>query len=112
MAYNEELAHRIRKIFKGKNRISKKKMFGCLSFMLGGHMCCGVLNDDLVVRVGPDGYEHALAQRHVRPMDLNGGSLRGFVFVDPKGFATYDSLMTWIEMGIKFTPSLPPKKSI
>ena len=75
MAYNEDLAHRVREALADRNGVTEKKMFGGLSFMMGGNMACGILKDDLVVRVGPDSHEKALANRHARPMDFTGRGL-------------------------------------
>lgn len=62
-------------------------MFGGLSFLLHGHMCCGVVRDDIVIRVGPDAYQSSLNRPHTRPMDFTGKSLKGFVCVKPQGVA-------------------------
>ena len=72
MAYDENLADRIRKALAGRKGVTEKNMFGGLSFMLGGNMCCGVVREDLVVRVSPGSYEDALAEPHARPMDFTG----------------------------------------
>ncbi len=106
MAYDEKLAKRIRGCLKGRHGISEKRMFGGLSFMLEGNMCVGILGDRLMVRVGAEGYDQALAEPHVKPMDFTGRPLRGFVYVDPEGFRTEDSLMKWIDRGVEFASSL------
>jgi TfoX/Sxy family transcriptional regulator of competence genes len=66
MAYDELLAERIRRTVGQRSRVSEKKMFGGLAFLLGGKMFCGIVKDDLVVRVGPERYEEALGRPHVR----------------------------------------------
>ena len=109
MAYNEDLADRVRVSLAGHRGIAEKKMFGGLSFMLGGNMCCGVVKDDLVVRVGPDGYEDALAEQHARPMDFTGRSLRGMVYIGAEGLQTDKALAKWVMLGVAFAASLPPK---
>ena len=76
MAYNERLADRMREVLADHKDITEKKMFGGLSFILGGNMCCGIVGDDLVVRVGPDSHEEALAKPDARPMDFTGRSLK------------------------------------
>jgi len=110
LAYNEKLAQRIRESLKDKYQITEKRMFGGLSFLLNGNMCCGVINDSLMVRVGPDDYEDALTEQHTRQMDFTGRPLKGFVYVDPEGLTTEESLLKWIDRGIKFASSLPSKK--
>ena len=111
MAYNEHLADRIRKVLADRKNITEKKMFGGLSFMLSGNMCCGIVGDDLVVRVGPDSHEKALAKPHARPMDFTGRSLQGMVYVGPEGYRTDEGLKYWLGQGLSFALSLPPKTS-
>ena len=82
MAYNAEIADRVLKMMVGREDLTERKMFGGIAFMLNGNMCCGVTNDDLMVRVGADGLEDALDQPHARPMDFTGRPMKGFVFVD------------------------------
>lgn len=109
MAYNEEIAVRIRVALAGRKGITEKKMFGGIGFMLHGNMCCGVSNDNLVVRVGADAYDDPLVQPHARPMDLTGRPMKGFVFVAPKGIKDDESLEFWIGRGAGFAESLPKK---
>ena len=111
MAYNESLAGRIREELSHRNELTEKKMFGGLSFMLGGNMCCGILKDDLVVRVDPDSYESALAKPHARPMDFTGRPLKGMVYVGPEGYRTDEELKCWLDQALSFALSLPPKTS-
>ena len=111
MAYNEHLAHRVREALADRKGLTEKKMFGGLSFMLGGNMCCGIVKDDLVVRVGPDSHEKALANRHARPMDFTGRSLKGMVYVGSEGYTTEEELKYWLDQGLSFALSLPPKTS-
>lgn len=109
MAYDEKLATRVRTLLKRKPAFTERKMFGGIAFMLRGHMCCGVLNDDLVVRVAPRGYADALAQPHVRPMDFTGRALKGFVYVGRGGWRTDRALAGWVRHGVNFVASLPAK---
>ena len=110
MAYDEKLAERIRGLLKDDGRVDEKKMFGGLAFMHHGHMFCGVTADDLMVRVGAEAYEGALARPHARPMDFTGRPMRGMVFVGPGGCATGEELKWWVEQGLKFVGSIPAKK--
>ena len=109
MAYCEARADRIRKALQGVEGIAERKMFGGLSFMLGGNMCCGIANSDRVVRVGPDGYEDALEQPHARVMDFTGRPLRGMVYVAPAGYETDEALTEWASRGVEYARSLPAK---
>jgi hypothetical protein len=84
MPFNEALAERIRRVVVSRRDIEEKKMFGGVAFMLGGKMFCGIVGDDLIVRVGPDRYEECLFIAHVRPMDFTGKPMRGYVFVGPQ----------------------------
>jgi len=84
-------------------------MFGGLAFMVNGHMCCGVLNKDLVLRVKPEDYERAIARPHARPMDFTGRPMRGFLYVSPAGLQSARDLGAWIRRGLQFVSSLPPK---
>lgn len=106
MTYDEKLAIRIRKSLKGKRSITEKKMFGGLAFLQNGKMFCGIINDDLVVRTGPENYEKALARPHTRVMDFTGKPMKGFVYVGPAGCKTGKALSEWICLGIDHTKTL------
>ena len=84
-------------------------MFGGIGFMVHGNMCCGVVNDDLMVRVGPGGHEASLALPHARPMDFTGRPMKGFVFVGPGGIEDNGVLAEWIGGGVTYARSLPKK---
>lgn len=84
-------------------------MFGGLAFMVNGHMCCGVLKRDLVLRVGPEEYEELISRPHARPMDFTGRSMRGLLYVGPAGSRSARDLRAWIERSLQFVASLAPK---
>ena len=109
MAYDEVLAERVRAQLRSRADYTEKKMFGGLCFLLGGNMCCGVSGTELMVRVGPDAYEDALAQPHARLMDFTGRPLRGMVYVDRAGISSDEGLADWVGRGVAFAGSLPPK---
>jgi len=109
MAYDEGVAERLREAYTDTRDVAEKRMFGGIAFMVGGHMSCGVVNDTLMVRVGPDLYEDALARPHAREMDFTGKSLKGFVYVDPAGFESDAALASWVNLSVGFVSSLPPK---
>ena len=109
MAYDEGLAQRLREQFQDQAGVVEKKMFGGLSFMVRGHMCCGVVKDELMVRVGPVGHEEALAQPHARPMDFTKRPMKGMVFVAPAGLVEDYDLASWVQRGVAFVSTLPPK---
>jgi TfoX/Sxy family transcriptional regulator of competence genes len=109
MAYDEGLAERLREIFADHYDIDEKKMFGGIAFMLHGHMCCGIVNDTLMARVGPDQYDPALQRPHAREMDFTGKAMKGFVYVDPLGFESDQDLQSWVTFCENYVNSLPPK---
>jgi len=84
-------------------------MFGGLTFMVNGAMCCGITAEALVVRVGPEAYEAALAEPHVRPMTFTGRPLAGMVYVDPPGYRTARALTRWVQRGVEFVTTKPAR---
>jgi len=110
LAYDEQVARRMRAALAKHPDVVEKRMFGGLAFLLHGHMCCGVVGDEVMVRVGPAAYDAALSRAHVRPMDFTGRPLRGFVYVEVAGFASSGDLKAWVARAIDFASSLPPKK--
>jgi len=84
-------------------------MFGGVAFLVRGNMCCGVVGNDLMVRVGADGYKDALARPHVREMDFTGRPLKGMVYVSAIGVRTAKQLQSWVDRGAQFAKSLPAK---
>jgi TfoX/Sxy family transcriptional regulator of competence genes len=109
MAYDAGLAERVRHCLPDGVHVVEKGMFGGLAFMLDGHMACGVIDHDLMVRIGQERAELALGQPHVRPMDFTGRPLKGYVYVEPGGLATDDALRGWVAQAAEFVASLPPK---
>jgi len=108
MAYDTRLADRIRALLDGRRGVTEKAMFGGLAFMVGGHMSCGVVKDELMLRLGEEQAERALERPHVRPMDFTGRPLKGMVFVGPEGLRG-QALRRWVERAAAFANSLPPK---
>ena len=109
MAYDESVAVRVRASLAGRSSIDERKMFGGPAFVLSGNMCCCVTEHGLMVRVGPDAYEDALAQPHAGLMDLTGRPMRGWVLVEFEGLASDDTLSQWVEQGAEFAATLPAK---
>lgn len=109
MAYAERDGERVREALSECDDVVEKKMFGGLCFMVSGHMAVGLTDAELMVRVGPDAWEEALADEHAREMDFTGKSLKGFVYVDPAGWNTKKSLASWVRRGVLHAQSLPPK---
>jgi TfoX/Sxy family transcriptional regulator of competence genes len=113
MTYDERIATRIRAILAARGDVVERKMFGGLTFMVNGTMCCGITDEALVVRVGPAAYEAALALPHARPMTFTGRPLVGMVYVDPPGYRTEPALRRWVERGLAFVlrSDLHPRSS-
>jgi TfoX/Sxy family transcriptional regulator of competence genes len=109
MAYDKALAQRIRELLAGTPDLIEKKMFGGVGFLLRGNMACGVNQDRLIVRVGPERYEEALAYPQAAPFDMTGRPMKGWVFVHPEGTQSNDELRAWVQQGIDFALTLPPK---
>jgi hypothetical protein len=109
VVYDRGLAERIRDLIGADLLLAERTMFGGLCFLSQGNMCFGILGDDLLVRVGRDAYDEALGRPHARQMDLTGRAMRGMVLVDPDGFTEDGDLRAWLERGLTFADSLPPK---
>jgi TfoX/Sxy family transcriptional regulator of competence genes len=109
MPYDQVLAGRIRDRLTGLPGLEEKKMFGGVGFLLRGNMACGVHGDDMIVRVGQDEFEASLSQPGARPFDLTGRPMAGWVTVASASLAADSDLKRWIELGVKFAQSLPPK---
>ena len=109
MGYSEELARRVRLELATRTSFSERKMFGGIAFMVNGNMCCGVIREELMVRVGPAAYAEALNEPYARPMDLTGKPMKGMVYVAPAGVAHMAELGAWVERALAFVQRLPPK---
>jgi TfoX/Sxy family transcriptional regulator of competence genes len=110
MAYDEQLGMRVRTFLKGQRAVVEKKMFGGLAYLSHGKMFAGILNSDLVVRVGPEANDAALKKPHTRPMDFTGRPMKGYIYVSPDGVKTAVQLRQWLVQGQKFVANLPPAK--
>ncbi len=105
---DEALAERVRKAI-GPDGTREIRMFGGLCFTINGNMACGVLKDEIMVRVHKDEWEPMLAMPHARVMDFTGKPLRGFVYVAPAGIKADNDLQAWVDRGAAFARSLPAK---
>jgi TfoX/Sxy family transcriptional regulator of competence genes len=111
VAYNEALAGRVRAALAGQATIEEKKMFGGLSFMLDEQMCCGVLKDELMVRIEPGSLDQALAQPGVRPFDFTGRPSTGMVYVATAALSSDEMLQAWVRRGIDYVKAHPKAKN-
>ncbi len=109
MAFDEGLAERVRESLSDRLDLSEKKMFGGLCFLLGGNMCCGIVGEELMLRVGPDAYGATLALAHAREMDFTGRALRGMVYIGTDGLTEDSELERWLGIAVDFAGRLPAK---
>jgi hypothetical protein len=109
MAYNEEIESRIKKIVSRWQNTDAKKMFGGVCHLLNGNMFCGVYKDYLILRLGEEGAKSASVRPFVRPFDITGRPMKGWVMVAGEGFKTDDALRDWLNKAVCFVRTLPPK---
>ena len=109
MAYDEQLANRIRQAFGTRHDITERRMFGGLAFLCRGRMCYGIIGRDLMVRIPDDEFDAVMRRRYVRPMDFTGKALRGFVYVSPPGFRTLTALRAWLSRGERVAEEMAAK---
>jgi hypothetical protein len=111
MAYDEELAHRVRELLAEEAHLTEVGMFGGLAFLVGGNMSVSVSGrGGLLVRVGPDAHEDALARPHTESPLMGGRHMKGWIRVADEGLATRRQLEPWVRRGVRFARTLPPKK--
>lgn len=111
MSYDEGLLERIRELVQDDAAVSEKQMFGGIAFLADGKMFCGLTGEDLMVRVGPEAHESALARPHARPMDFTGKPMKGYVYVAPEGLSEDDALAAWVNEARTFVATLPAKSA-
>jgi hypothetical protein len=109
MAYDENLAQRIRQVLAKQPGLVENKMFGGVGFMVHGNMACGVHKDKLIVRVGPEGHDAAMAMPHTLPFDITGRAMKGWVMVSTDGFTAEPDLEAWVNEGVEFALTLSAK---
>jgi TfoX N-terminal domain len=109
MAYSEDLAARLRRRLARRAGVAERRMFGGVGFLLNGHLLVGVWKDSLVARLGPDEGEAALREPHVRPFDVTGRPMRGWVLVHPPGIGDDALLAGWVGRAWAFVGTLPAK---
>jgi len=105
--FNDLTARKIRNALDNTPGVSERQIIGGVAFLLEGNMCCGIFDEKLVVRVGPDAYHDALREPHAHPMDFTGRPLPGFVYIAREGYASEFSLQQWIDRSVGFVSSLP-----
>ena len=111
MAYDQAIGERLRRAVGVRKGLTESGMFGGLTFLLNGNMCCGVARDELVLRVERERSVELASKKHVRLCDITGKPMRGLVMVEREGFRTAAALRKWVEEAVEFTSSLPRKKA-
>jgi len=109
MTYDEVLAKQVKTLLEEKPGFTMKKMFGGVGFLLHGNMACGVLKNDLIVRIGPQNYEKYLSFPEAREFDTSGRPMKGWVMVSFEGENKKQDLENWVQRGVDFALGLPPK---
>ena len=109
MAYDEDVARRIREAVSSQDGVSERKMFGGLCFMINGNMFAGVMGNELMLRIGAERFDEALSQPFARPMDFSSRPMVGMVYVAPGGFESDDALSSWLSQALAFAASMPAK---
>jgi TfoX/Sxy family transcriptional regulator of competence genes len=111
VAYDEDLAERIRGLVAGEPDVAERKMFGGLAFLVGGHMSVAAGGQGgLMVRIDPGEADALLAEPNARPFEMRGRAVRGWLRVDPEGLRSERELSAWVRRGVAFARSLPPKR--
>jgi TfoX/Sxy family transcriptional regulator of competence genes len=110
MAYSEKLNDRIREAFENTPKTEEKYMFGGVCYMVNGKMCIGVVNDEMMCRIGPDAYEKALEKKGCREMIFTGKPMKGYVFVSEEGMKSKKEFEYWVDLCLKFNKEAKASK--
>jgi TfoX/Sxy family transcriptional regulator of competence genes len=110
MAYDEDLANRLRELLAGDPDVTEQAMFGGLAFLVGGHMAVAASGKGgLMLRVDPDATDDLVAKAHAGPFEMRGRAMQGWLRVDEEGVRTRRQLEPWVRRGVAYARSLPPK---
>jgi TfoX/Sxy family transcriptional regulator of competence genes len=111
MAYDEDLANRIRELVAGEAGVTERKMFGGLAFLIGGHMAVSASGrGGVLLHVDPADTDTLLAKPHAQPFEMRGRVMDGWVRVEAEGLQTKRQLERWVTRGVAHARSLPPKQ--
>lgn len=110
VAFDEQLGERVRQALGFRSELSERRMFGGLAFMVDGKMACGVMGDELMVRMPPAEVDEALLEPGTRRFDFTGRPMKGFVVVAAGRLADEADLVRWVDAGADYAASLPAKK--
>ncbi|BBX92441.1 TfoX/Sxy family protein [Mycolicibacterium boenickei] len=110
MAFDPDLANRIRELTASERGLDEKRMFGGLAFLINGNMAVAATREGgLMVRVSRDDGEKLVQRDHVEPMVMGGREMRGWLRITGPGIKTKHQLQSWVERGIAYAKGLPPK---
>lgn len=109
MVYDEGLAERVRELISDQQGYEEKKMFGGIGFLIHGNMACGVIREELIIRVGAEKYTDSLLRPHVELFDITGQAMTGWVLVKEPGYRDDQALQDWISQGVAYALTLPAK---
>lgn len=110
MAYNTQLANRLRELLQDLPNIEERKMMGGLVFMLNDKMCVGIVKDELMCRIDPERHETEVERRGCRTMDFTKRPMKGYVLVDETGMQTREDFEHWINLCLEFNPQAKASK--
>jgi hypothetical protein len=109
MAYNRKIEESIDSIIVSWSNVEKKKMFGSICYLINGNICFGIHKDLLIVRAGADTASEKLRVKHVRPFDITGKPMKGWIMVEEKGWEGANALSAWLIIGRDYVSTLPDK---
>jgi len=109
MGYSQDLEAKIDRLRNRIGEITKKKMFGGIGYIINGNMCCGIHKESLVLRTSPEKAEELMRSEYVRPFDITGRPMKGWVLVSPDVLDTDDHLLDMLRLGASFVKTLPKK---
>ena len=109
MAYDERLEERLHELIVKRNDFHEQKMFGGVGFLLHGNMCFGIWKDNLILRLGESQAQNALKNKNVKPFDITGRAMTGWIMVAPEGMKSEASLKQWVKQAIEFVSRMPCK---
>lgn len=109
MAYDQSIADEVRTAIGGHSGLTEREMFGGIAFMINGNMAVGVSGSELMVRVGKDAHDEVVSLPGARTFDMGARPMKGWLSVSEEGFSTEKDFAAWVERGVSYAESLPPK---
>lgn len=111
MPFDTSLADRVRPLLQRMAGFSEKTMFGGVAFLRHGNMCVGVWKEFLILRLGPEAGDAALVEPNIRPFDVTGRPMRGWVMAAPEAIESREELERYVESAVEFVATLSPKEA-